>query len=198
MEFCHNNKWGTVCQDGWSADNAAVVCRQLGHTIVGAFSVASTNVPDGTGPIWLDDVACKGDEARLIDCPARPFGDHDCAHLDDVGVQCFLCPQGAIRLTRSSATSGRVEMCEFNRWITLCSNSWDNNDATVVCRELGYSAAGARAIFVPRGHYRFVSFKNIGCSGTENRLKNCAISRLMGACNSNRVAGISCRRKGKV
>ena len=42
----------------------------------------------GTGSIWLDQVACVGTEARLADCPANPIGTHDCSHFEDAGVRC--------------------------------------------------------------------------------------------------------------
>ena len=42
----------------------------------------------GTGSIWLDQVACVGTEGRLADCPANPIGTHDCSHFEDAGVRC--------------------------------------------------------------------------------------------------------------
>ncbi|KAK6991275.1 neurotrypsin, partial [Biomphalaria glabrata] len=31
VEVFHNNKWGYVCDDGWSQINAKVVCHMLGY-----------------------------------------------------------------------------------------------------------------------------------------------------------------------
>jgi hypothetical protein len=31
LEIYHDNQWGTVCDDGWSESNTAMVCNQLGY-----------------------------------------------------------------------------------------------------------------------------------------------------------------------
>ena len=43
----------------------------------------------GSGPIHVDDVACTGSEAALINCTYDPITT-DCTHIEDAGVRCSL------------------------------------------------------------------------------------------------------------
>ena len=61
---------------------------------VGAIARFNAFFGQGTGPIWLDDLLCRGNERRLVDCPVSTGGigmiDFCNGHADDAGVVCQM------------------------------------------------------------------------------------------------------------
>ena len=88
VEILYNGVWGTVCGDSWSTNDAIVLCRQLGLPYGNAKAVGNAAFGQGSGPIWLDNVACSGNESSLAECPHPGWGNHDCDHGEDAGVVC--------------------------------------------------------------------------------------------------------------
>ncbi|XP_072166900.1 scavenger receptor cysteine-rich domain-containing group B protein-like [Diadema setosum] len=86
LQVFHDQKWGTVCNDSWSYENALVVCRQLGSEgVVSSYKYFGP----GYGPIHLGGVVCTGNEDSLTDCSRNDWDDTNCtSHEQDVGVQC--------------------------------------------------------------------------------------------------------------
>ena len=81
-----------------------------------------------------------GRQPPCISTEQRCDGVTDCiGGEDELDHNCPCGPEGAVRLVDGIVRyRGRVEFCKNGRWSSICSYSWDNNDAAVVCRQLGY------------------------------------------------------------
>jgi len=58
------------------------------YSSLGSTALSRAAFGQGTGAILLDNVACRGTETRLVDCPSNPIGIHNCAHSEDASVRC--------------------------------------------------------------------------------------------------------------
>ncbi|XP_013420196.1 deleted in malignant brain tumors 1 protein-like [Lingula anatina] len=178
VEVFHNGEWGTVCDDGWDDNDARVVCRMLGYKNNYSVSLSVSHFGGGTGTILMDNVACSGNEASIKDCGHNGWRSHNCGHYEDAGVRCSTAgPAGVeVRLVDGArALEGRVEVFHNGEWGTVCDDSWDDNDARVVCRIFGYNDSVATAV----GSATFgkgsgsILMDEVACTGGERSLKDC-------------------------
>ena len=64
-----------------------VVCTELGF--LNGTTAPQRQFGSGTGPVWLTQVACWGNESKLSQCVHNGAGIiGNCSHSQDVGVQC--------------------------------------------------------------------------------------------------------------
>ena len=104
--------------------------------------------------------------------------------------------EGAIRLMNgSNATEGTVEVCNGTRYGTVCDDHWDELDARVVCRQLGYSgeAVALKRAFFGSSPSRPIHLDNVRCNGSESSLLNCTSNKVgINNCDHSEDAGVRC------
>ncbi|XP_060075932.1 neurotrypsin-like [Ylistrum balloti] len=171
LEIFHDERWGSVCDDGWTQTNSRVVCSELGFSGGSVLDQASDK---GSGPIWMDDVSCRGVEDRLVNCNFPGWKIEDCSHFEDISISCDPLEEGSIRLVSGqSELEGRVEIVHDGRWGTVCDDDFEQIDAEVVCRQLGYSGgivASEAAFGKGKGP---IWMDQVTCTGSEYRLAEC-------------------------
>ncbi|XP_031571603.1 deleted in malignant brain tumors 1 protein-like [Actinia tenebrosa] len=91
-----------------------------------------------------------------------------------VAFRLLYC-EGSIRLSGGkSPNEGRVEILYNGTWGTVCDDSWDLNDANVVCRSLGLPNAASSLCCAAFGKGSGpILLDNVHCQGHEESLFHC-------------------------
>lgn len=108
------------------------------------------------------------------------------------------CPHGTVRLTGNNLDddSGYVEVCVGGSYTGVCAIDWSDEDAQVVCRQLGKTVEGSMQLYdaawvVPST----TTVTEFLCVGNESHLVECGFSQLpTGGCAMT-SAGVRCGGK---
>ncbi|XP_068245938.1 neurotrypsin-like isoform X2 [Palaemon carinicauda] len=198
----YNNTWSTICDDLFDEREAKVICRNLGYE--GGMSVSFTRAyfGEGFGIIGADDLQCTGEEKSLVNCPGFLYGDENCFHSEDAGVFCHYGTLSVQLVDGATQSSGRVEVrsSTLPSSASICDTGFDDLDAQVICRMLGYDGTNAIALRdsyfgQPNGEVWNII---LDCIGNENTIQDCRIRIADSPCTQRQTASVSCIRSGSV
>ena len=119
------------------------------------------------------------------------------------------CTGNDVRLVRGETDrEGSVEMCVGGTWKATCDDDfddvlgWDDDDAGVVCRQLGYAGGGTATLQSTFGSVDPADYWNrrVECTGTEAALHLCRneLQETQTACHISERAGVRCAENPRV
>ncbi|KAL4227837.1 scavenger receptor [Mactra antiquata] len=172
---------GQVCLNGWTGEDASVLCRQMGYGHHSGITLA--NRPDySMNAIWATQFSCDGTENSLLECNYEMNLSFDWLCADNnyiAGALCYMNkpPSPLVRLADSKSKGhGRAEVYnDVSGWGTVCNSNWDNKDAAVFCREAGYAdgQTHASAFSQAASDDTLIVLSSVKCGGTETSIFHC-------------------------
>ncbi|XP_065845299.1 scavenger receptor cysteine-rich domain superfamily protein-like isoform X3 [Oscarella lobularis] len=166
-----------ICDNSWDETDAAVICTEL-----------FDNPLKGTERKWLYSTVSPNSVAvKDIDCPKAAKSLSEC-QFTLVGAQCdsslyayevnVECDPLIMRLSGgNSIYEGTVEVFNAGQWnlLTICDNTWNKNDGTVVCENIfGFPLKNtATKAYSSSSNRHTLSIANVRCSGAEKSVLNC-------------------------
>lgn len=102
----------------------------------------------------------------------------------------------------TNSDHGRVEIGLNGQWNAICGTDWDNDDATVLCRELGYTTGETINVSAPSNTTGEAYDVRYECSGRESSMEECPHSTWRNStsdrCRHHKNdAGVQCYHSGK-
>ena len=95
---------------------------------------------------------------------------------------------------------GRVEIFYRGSWSTVCGHGWDDKDAHVVCKMLGYSSGLTLPgqSFLNGYHFKegygVIKISNVECTGEESSVLACLFGKPSSRCRHYDDAGVICEQ----
>jgi deleted-in-malignant-brain-tumors protein 1 len=195
VEIFFKGRWNRICSILFKQTAADVACRQLGYS--GAIGFYDDGRYGSTDSGIFSVHNCHGSEGRLFDCENTPL--HPAYCRKDIAVSCSLDPpgeEGRVRLTGGpDNTTGRLEVYEYGRWGSVCSNEFDECDALVACKQLGFDGTlGFNDSFHKELEENDIPINifAIHCNGSELNLTSCEHEVSVKRCNHSYDVVLTC------
>ncbi|XP_067433397.1 scavenger receptor cysteine-rich type 1 protein M130-like isoform X4 [Thunnus thynnus] len=177
----NQGEWRPVYGSHWTLKEAAVVCREL--DCGSAVSTGSRKKPYRRS-VWRIRSDCLQFGSAL----------RDCAFPDSSSSTVELTCSDSVRLVNgTSLCSGRLEVKSEQSWSSVCEADFDQQDAELVCRELGCGAPSVLQGVLYGEAESPMWTKEFQCGGHESALLDCRRSdSARSTCSPDKAVGLTC------
>ncbi|XP_078018081.1 scavenger receptor cysteine-rich type 1 protein M130-like [Epinephelus lanceolatus] len=211
LEVKHQGEWRPVNGSDWTLKTADVVCRDLD---CGSAVSVGEREESSDRPVWRIDSDCVHSGSGLRECATSSYFlfllDLTCSGIsellfDDIflfSVWCLLSlsilssiisPDSVRLVDGTSLCSGRLEVKSNQRWSSVCEADFDQQDAEVVCRELGCGAPSVLQGALYGEVEAPMWTKEFQCGGHESALLDCRSSGSdRNTCSPGKAVGLTC------
>ncbi|XP_031144006.2 scavenger receptor cysteine-rich type 1 protein M130-like [Sander lucioperca] len=187
LEVKHRREWRPVDGSAWTLKTAAAACRELD---CGSAVSVEERKESSDRSVWWIKSDCVLFGSSLRECASSSSSDYSSSIL-------YLNCSDSVRLVNgTSMCSGRLEVKtnqSTQRWSSVCEDVSDQQDAEVVCRELGCGAP----LVLQGALYGEVEApmwtKEFQCGGRESALLDCRSSGSdRNTCSPGKDVGLTC------
>ncbi|XP_037626201.1 scavenger receptor cysteine-rich type 1 protein M130-like [Sebastes umbrosus] len=180
----YQGDWRPVEGSDWTLKEAAAACTQL--DCGSAVSVE-----------WSEESSWRSVWRIRADCVQSGSALRDCATSDSSNSILDLTCSDSVRLVNgTSLCSGRLEVKsnQSNQsWSSVCDADFDQQDAEVVCRELGCGAPSVLQGALYGEVEASMWTKEFQCGGNESALLDCKSSGSeRNTCSPGKAVGLTC------
>ncbi|KAI4794020.1 hypothetical protein KUCAC02_032333 [Chaenocephalus aceratus] len=170
----------------WTLETAGVLCRDL--DCGSAVSVGEREEPSRRSVWWISS-ACVQSGSALIECAVASSSPH---------FLTVTCSDSVRLVNGTSLCSGRLEVNsnQSNQsnpsWSSVCEADFDQQDAQVVCRQLGCGAPSfLQGALYGEGEAP-MGTKEFQCGGHESALLDCSSASERNTCSPGTAVGLTC------
>ncbi|XP_059184651.1 neurotrypsin-like [Centropristis striata] len=184
LELKHEGEWRPVFGSDWTLKTTAAACRDLD---CGSAVSLERREESSVRSVWWISSDCVQSGSALRDCA---FSYSSQSILD------LTCSDSVRLVNGTSLCSGRLELKsdQSNQsWSSVCEADFDQQDAEVVCRELGCGAPSVlQGALYGEGEAPMWT-KEFQCGGNESALLDCRSSGSdRNTCSPGRAVGLTC------
>ncbi|XP_071375781.1 scavenger receptor cysteine-rich type 1 protein M130-like [Centroberyx affinis] len=183
LEMKQHGDWRPVYDKYWSLKSAAVVCRQLD-----CGSAVSTEMREDSSSrsVWRIRSSCLQSGSTLKECVLT-------TSLPSSSSLQITCSESVRLVNGTSLCSGRLEVKSNQFWSSVCEADFDQQDADVVCRELGCGAPSVLQGALYGEVEAPMWTKVFQCEGSESVLLDCGSSgSARNTCSPGKAVGLTC------